>query len=138
MYAFMNHRLEAWDKFGCKNRKQGEDSEQFEWQGTREKTTDGEKADTHLMLKGLVDRVFVFFFFKLPPSDISYCCFERSKTTGSQEYVLCFTLLFTTVLSQRDFSHGKFGLLPPPPSKASKDRVALPNLQSILGVSLFP
>ena len=44
--------------------------------------------------------------------------------------------LFTTVLSQWDFSHGKFWLLSP--GKASCDRAALPNLQCMLGVLLFP
>ena len=47
-----------------------------------------------------------------------------------------FTLLFTTVLSQWNFSHGKFGL--PSPGKASCNSVALPNLQGMLGVLVFP
>ena len=46
-----------------------------------------------------------------------------------------FFLLFTTVLSEWDFSHGKFGLLSP--GKASCDRVALPNLPCMLGVLVF-
>ena len=41
-------------------------------------------------------------------------------------------ILFTTVLSQWDFSHGKFGLLSP--RKASCDRVALLNLRRMLNV----
>ena len=49
---------------------------------------------------------------------------------------LFFTWLFTTVLSQWDFLHGKFGL--PSPGKASCDRVALPNLRRMLGVLEFP
>ena len=44
-------------------------------------------------------------------------------------------LLFTTALSQWDFSNGKFGL--PFPGKASCDRVALPDLGCILGVLVF-
>ena len=47
-----------------------------------------------------------------------------------------FTLLLTTVLSQWDFSHVKFGLLFP--GKASCDRVALANLLCMLGVLAFP
>ena len=49
-----------------------------------------------------------------------------------------FTLFFflTTVLSQWYFSHGKFWLLSP--GKANCDRVALPNLRCMLGVSVFP
>ena len=46
-----------------------------------------------------------------------------------------FFLLFTTVLSQWDFSHGKFGL--PFMWKTSGDRVALPNLGCMLGVIVF-
>ena len=44
--------------------------------------------------------------------------------------------LFTTVLSQWDFSYGKFGL--PSLGKASWDRVALPNLRCMLVVLVFP
>ena len=51
-------------------------------------------------------------------------------------YFFFFFLLFTTLLSQWDFSHGKFGL--PSPGKASFDRVALTNLGCMLGVSVFP
>ena len=47
-------------------------------------------------------------------------------------YASFLLLLFTTVLSQWEFSHGKFGLLSP--GKASCDRVALPNLLCMLGV----
>ena len=43
-----------------------------------------------------------------------------------------FSFFFTTVLSQWDFSHGKFGLLSP--GKASCDRVVLPNLLCMLVV----
>ena len=47
-------------------------------------------------------------------------------------YLLSLSLLiFTTVLSQWDFSRGKFGLLSP--GKASCDRVALPSLRCMLG-----
>ena len=50
---------------------------------------------------------------------------------------LLFTFIFlTTVLSQWDFSHGKFGF--PFPGKAGCDRVALPNLGRMLGVLVFP
>ena len=48
-----------------------------------------------------------------------------------------FITFFTTVLSQWDFSHRKFGL--PSMGKASCERVALPNLRCImLGVLAFP
>ena len=43
-----------------------------------------------------------------------------------------FCLLFTTVMSQWDFSNGKFRL--PSPGKSSCNRVALPNLECVLGV----
>ena len=45
-------------------------------------------------------------------------------------------ILFTTVLSQFDISHGKFGL--PSLGKASCDRVALPNLQCMPGTLVLP
>ena len=45
-------------------------------------------------------------------------------------------LLFTTVLSQSDFSHGKFGLLSL--GKASCYRVALPSLLCMQGAVVFP
>ena len=44
--------------------------------------------------------------------------------------------IITTLLSHRDFFHWKFGLLFM--GKTSCDRVVLPNLQCILGVSVFP
>ena len=44
--------------------------------------------------------------------------------------------LFTSVLSQWDFSYGKVGL--PSPGKAIYDTVALPNLGCMLGVLVFP
>ena len=47
-----------------------------------------------------------------------------------------FFFFFATVLSQWDFSHGKFGL--PSLRKASCDRVALSNLRCKLGVLVFP
>ena len=47
-----------------------------------------------------------------------------------------FKILFTTVLSQWDFSHGKFGL--PSTEKASCNRVSLPYLWCMLGVLVFP
>ena len=47
-----------------------------------------------------------------------------------------FFIFWTTVLSQWDISHGKFGL--PSPGKASCDTVALPNLLCMLGVLVFP
>ena len=46
-----------------------------------------------------------------------------------------FLILFSTVLSQWDFSDGKFGLLSP--GKASCNRVVLPNLLYML-VLVFP
>ena len=42
---------------------------------------------------------------------------------------------FTTVLSLSEFSHGNFGSLPS--WKASRNRVALPNLQCKLGLLVF-
>ena len=63
---------------------------------------------------------------------------HKSETTFKIFFVFFFSntffllLLFTTVLSQWEFSHGKFGLLSP--GKASCDRVALPNLLCMLGV----
>ena len=45
-------------------------------------------------------------------------------------------LLFTSVLFQWDFSHGKFWL--PSPGKASCDRVTQPDLAGMLGVLVFP
>ena len=50
--------------------------------------------------------------------------------------LLLFLFFFTTVLSQWDLSHGKFGL--PSPEKASCDRVVLPNLRCMLSVLAFP
>ena len=44
--------------------------------------------------------------------------------------LIFFYILFTIVLSQSDFSQGKFGL--PSPGKANCDRVALPNLRFML------
>ena len=52
----------------------------------------------------------------------------------SYNFLLLF-LLFTTVLSQWDFSHGKFRLLSP--GKAHCDRVAPPNVRCMLGVLVF-
>ena len=54
------------------------------------------------------------------------------KTAIVTHYFVFYLLLFTTVLSQRDFSEGKFGL--PSPGKASCTRVAPPNLGCMLGV----
>ena len=54
--------------------------------------------------------------------------------TPEQDWIyffLFFYVLFTAVLSSWDFSHGKLGL--PSQGKASRDRVALPNL----GLSLI-
>ena len=50
--------------------------------------------------------------------------------------LLLFFFFFSTVSSQWDFSHGKFGLLSP--GKASCDRVALLNLPCMLDVFVFP
>ena len=47
-------------------------------------------------------------------------------------YFYFYFLLFTTILSQWDFSHGKLGSLSP--GKASYDRVSLPNLGCMLDV----
>ena len=46
------------------------------------------------------------------------------------------SLLCTTLLSQWNFSQGKFGL--PSLGKATCDRVAIPNLRCMLGVLAFP
>ena len=56
--------------------------------------------------------------------------------THSVYYSSHIAFLFTTVLSQWDFSHGKFGL--PSLGKASCDRVALAHLGCLLGVLVFP
>ena len=61
---------------------------------------------------------------------------SSSSSAVSVSYFSLLTLLFTIVLSQWDFSHGKFGL--PSPGKTSHDRVALPNLRRTLGVLVFP
>ena len=71
------------------------------------------------------------FFSSLSDGCDFYLCFDEQCFTFS----FCF-LLFTTVFSLWDFSHGKFGL--PSPGKASCDRVALPNLRCMLGVLAFP
>ena len=52
-------------------------------------------------------------------------------SSSSSFFPLTFSL-FITVLSQWDFSHGKFGLRSL--GKASCDRVALSNLRGMLGV----
>ena len=52
------------------------------------------------------------------------------------ETPFAFLLIFATLLSQWDFSHGKFGL--PSHGKASYERVVLSNLQCMLGVLVFP
>ena len=54
---------------------------------------------------------------------------------GCFGWVVLFNIL-TSVSSQRDFSHGKFGLLFC--RKANCGRVALPNLQRMLGVLVYP
>ena len=54
--------------------------------------------------------------------------FPAAKIT---QWRFLFNFFLTTVLSQWDFSHGKFGLLFP--GKASCDRVALPSLLCMLG-----
>ena len=65
-------------------------------------------------------------------------CKKKNEKETKQEWkklnnmFLLFLLRFTTVLSHWDFFHGKFGLLSP--EKASRDRVALPNLRCKLGV----
>ena len=53
-----------------------------------------------------------------------------------QNNISLFPFFFTTVLSQLDFSHRKFGL--PSLGKASCARVELPNLRCMLGVLVFP
>ena len=65
---------------------------------------------------------------------INFHCFLINQ--GMKKY--CYFLkkiLFTTVLSQWDFSHGKFGLWSS--RKASCDRVMLPNLWCMLGIWVF-
>ena len=47
-----------------------------------------------------------------------------------------FKIRFSTVLSQWDFSHGKFGLLSRGKPAATESRV--PNLLCMLGVLVFP
>ena len=62
-----------------------------------------------------------------PPS-VTPC---RDRQSFEHDTQLLLTFFFTTVLSQWDFSRGKFGL--PSPGKASCNRVALPNLGCMLG-----
>ena len=50
-------------------------------------------------------------------------------------FIYLFTY-FTTVAAHLDFSHRKFGSLSP--EKASRDRVLLPNLRYMRGLSAFP
>ena len=50
--------------------------------------------------------------------------------------VSCVCFFVFNLLCQKDFSYGKF--LFPSPGKASCDRVALPNLRCMVGVSVFP
>ena len=69
----------------------------------------------------------------------SYVLFHICAEANSVDFSLSFFLFFfllITVLSQRDFSHGKFGLLSL--GKASCDRVVLPDLLRMLGVLVFP
>ena len=60
----------------------------------------------------------------------------QSAFTLTFFFFIIIIFFFTVVLSQWDFSHGKFGLLSP--GKASCDRIALANLRYVLGVSVFP
>ena len=68
------------------------------------------------------------------------CC--KPSETESREKVVQLnveayrTFTFSTVSSQWDLSHAKFGLLYP--GKASFDRVALPNQGCMLDVLVFP
>ena len=69
--------------------------------------------------------------------------FDDSAFSAREIFIFTFFffyfLLFTTVLSQWDFSQGKFGEFGLPfPKKASCDRFVLPNLRSTLGVVVFP
>ena len=64
----------------------------------------------------------------------SFCDSDMSRQT--LDLFFLFLFLFTPVLSQCDFSHGKFWLISP--GKASCDRVALPNLRCMLGVLVCP
>ena len=59
---------------------------------------------------------------------------QRERQTVKDSQGLFF--IFTTVLSEWEFSHEKFGLLSR--GKASCDRVALPNLRCMLCVLVFP
>ena len=74
---------------------------------------------------------------KLKPQRLTHL--KEKKFSGQFTFVpffFFFFLLFTAVLSQWDFSRGKFGL--PSPGKVSFDRVALSNLQCMLGVLVLP
>ena len=63
--------------------------------------------------------------------DFNFCV--RSSPLRGKEVVA--VRLLPAVLSDWDFSRGKFGLLSP--GKASYDRVAIPNLRRTLGVLVF-
>ena len=74
-------------------------------------------------------------------------CTSKTMVTRENHSLMCLKVIIrpcgnyltfkknTTVLSQWDFPHGKFGLLPP--GKASCDRIALPKLLCMLGVLVF-
>ena len=76
-------------------------------------------------------RIFVILY-------VSECSVQRRhlKGTSSLRTYYFSILLFTIVLSQWDFFHGKFRL--PSLGKASCDRVMLPNLWCMLGVLVSP
>ena len=68
------------------------------------------------------------------PNPSGWLCLVRTAVLPASLFFLSF--FFTTVLSQWDFSHGKFRL--PSRGKISCDRVVLPNLRCMLGVLVFP
>ena len=82
------------------------------------------------ILMFLLFTVVASFFFSLYLSLFNQC---EYVSECARQYDISF---LTTVLSQWDFAHGKFGLLSP--GKASGDRVALPNLRCMLSALVFP
>ena len=60
---------------------------------------------------------------------------EKHTRQKLHDFFFFFFTIFTTVLSQWDFSHQKFRV--PSLGKASCNRVVLPNLECMLGVFVF-
>ena len=71
-----------------------------------------------------------------PLGNFCCCCFVVTSFFLFLFFFFFFLTLFTALLSPWDITYRKFGL--PSLGKASCDRVALPNLQCMLGVLVFP